>query len=147
MPAVAKLGERGMAALGEKLAMSGEPVLTAIERLAIKETWKQQYFIKNGLDKYMRASLKNQIATSAARDQIRRQLGARGANVIFKIADGSIKASVFGAKTAAVVGSYNAGIEGYQRLFDNYYAIPKMKAAVAGLPDAKDINPNDVIFN
>ena len=147
IPAVARLGERGMAALGEKLAMSGEPVLSAIERLAIKEIWKQQYFIKNGLDKYIRASLANQITNSAARDQIRRQLGARGANVIFKIADGSVKASIVGAKLATVIGSYSAGIEGYQRLFDKYYAVPKMKAAAAGLPDAKDINPDDVIFN
>ena len=95
----------------------------------------------------MRSSLANQITNSAARDQIRRQLGKRGANVIFKIADGSIKASTVGAKLATLIGSYNVGIEGYHRLFDKYYAVPKMKAAAAGLPDAKDINPNDVIFN
>jgi hypothetical protein len=135
MPAVARLGERGMAALGEKLAMSGEPVLSAIERLAIKETWKQQYFIKNGIDKYMRASLANQITNSAARDQIRRQLGARGANVIFGIADGSIKASVFGAKVAAGIESLNVGIEGYQHLFDKYYMLPTLKAKRDAMPD------------
>jgi hypothetical protein len=125
MPAVAQLGERGMAELGYKMATSGDPILTSIERNAIKETWKQQYILKNGLDKYMKVSLANQVQNGIVRDQIRNQIGERGANLMFKVADGTIKASAIGSKMAVGLSAFNAGIEKYQDLFDKYYAIPK----------------------
>ena len=143
MPAVAQLGERAMAKLGYKLATSSEPLLNALEREAISETWKQRYFLKNGLDKYMKASLANQVTNSIFRDRIKQQLGARGANIIFQIADGTLKASVFGSKIAFGNEAIDYTLDTYRNLFNKYYAIPKMDKNMKNL---KDPDPNWMPF-
>lgn len=143
MPGVAKLGEKGMAELGRKMAMSGDPVLTALERVAIKDVWKYNYALKNGIDKYVKASLANQVTNSIVRDRIRQQLGQRGANVIFQIADGGLKASVLGAKIGIGNEALDYTIDTYRKLFNKYYAIPKMQA---NLKNLKEPDPNYMPF-
>lgn len=145
MPAVAKLGEKGMAELGYKLATSGDPILTSLERNAISETWKYNYALKNGIDKYVKASLANQVTNSIARDQIRDQIGKTGANIMFKIADGGMKASAIGARLGVTYQGFNYGINKYHELFDKLYAFPKMQANVN---KAKQYTASDdVIFD
>lgn len=122
IPAIQKLGEKGMAALGYKLATSSNPVLTNLERVAISQAWKQRYFIKHGLDNYMKVALYNQLRNGAIRNRLQAKYGTKAMNVLFKIADGSLKLTGAAAKIAIPFQAFSAGIEQYNKLFDKYYA-------------------------
>lgn len=149
MPGVARLGEKGMATLGRKLALSGDPVLSAVERVAIKDVWKYNYALKNGIDNYVKASLANQVTNSIVRDRIRQQLGQRGANIMFKIADGGIKTSVLVTKLAIPPVAFDASVEQYHTLFDKLYANPKAKKNIEKAKQYRKQNPPnpDDMFN
>lgn len=125
LKAVQALGEAGMAALGYKLATSSNPILTNLERVAIRDIWKQRYFVKHGLDNYMKASLYNQLRNGVIRDRIRAKYGTKAMNVLFKIADGSLKLTGNAAKLAVAWEAYGSGIETYNKLFDKYYTYAK----------------------
>lgn len=113
---IVKLGAKGMAALGSKLAMSSKPVLNRLEMAVIKDMSKYQGVIKSEMNAYFKARAANEAANIA------RKQGAKGAKkIIQKIGDGSIKASVVGLKTAGQLAGGLAAYDLYNKGWDKVY--------------------------
>jgi len=113
---IAKLGAKGMAALGSKLAKSSKPILNRLEMAAIKDMSKYQKLIKTEMDAYFKARAANEAANIA------RKAGAKGAKkIIQKLGDGSLKASVVGLKTAGGFGVGMAQFDLYNKVWDKVY--------------------------
>ena len=116
IPAVAQLGSAGMAKLARKLATSSKPVLNRLEMYVIKDMSKYQGLIKTEMDTYLKARAANEAALIA------RKTSAKGAKKILqKIADGSLKASVVGTKTAGQIGAGFVTFDLYNKAWDNVY--------------------------
>ena len=113
---IAKLGAKGMAALGTKLATSSKPVLNRLEMAVIKDMSKYQNVIKSEMNTYFKARAANEAAKIASR------AGSKGAKkIIQKIADGSVKASVVGVKTAGQMAGGIAAFDLFNKGWDKVY--------------------------
>jgi hypothetical protein len=116
IPAIAKVGAPAMAKLGAKLATSSKPILNRLEMAIIKDMSKYQGLIKSEMDAYFKARVANEAALIA------RKAGAKGAKKILqKIADGSLKASVVGGRTAGQVGAGLVTFDLYNKGWDKVY--------------------------
>lgn len=116
IPAIGKLGAKGMANLGKRLATSKSPKLNKLELQVIKDMSKYKDLIKTDLTEYFKARAKNeaaQIAKNATKSK-----AAQVANkALNKFAGGGITLGKLGAQTAADVGLTNTAVSGWEKIY------------------------------
>lgn len=118
IPGVQKLSAKGMAALGKKLATSKNPVLTSLERAIFNDINK---YAKNGvLQRDMNAWIRARAA-AATKSATRKQLAPKPLKILYALGNGTIKASVIGAKFIAIAGSYKYAEDRAMELWDKLY--------------------------
>ncbi len=118
IPAIGKLGAKGMAKLGRKLATSKSPMLNKFELHLIKNLASSKYkdVIKADLTEYLKARAKNeaaQIAKNATKSKSA-QLAGKALN---KLAGGGIVLSKLGAETAADVALDNTALTAWDKIY------------------------------
>lgn len=118
IPGVQKLGAKGMAALGKKLASSKNPVLTSLERAIFNDINK---YAKNGvLQRDMNEWIRSRAAV-ATKSATRKQLESKPMRILRLIGNGVIKSSVVGSKYLAIAGSYKYAEDRARELWDKIY--------------------------
>jgi hypothetical protein len=119
IPAIGKLGARGMASLGRKLATSKSPMLNKFELHLIKNLASPKYkdLIKADLTEYFKARAKNEAALIAknATKSKGAQIASKALN---KLAGGGITLGKFGAEAAADVGLTNTAVSGWDKIYN-----------------------------
>jgi hypothetical protein len=103
LPFVQKLGARGMAALGEKLATSKWKFLNNLEIGAIQDLAKHKDLIARDLNSYFKARAKNELVKTL---NSATSTGVKG--FLRKVGDGTLPAYTLGktAKAAAPIGAF-----------------------------------------
>jgi hypothetical protein len=118
IPAIGKLGARGMASLGRKLATSKSPMLNKFELHLIKNLASPKYkdLIKADLTEYFKARAKNEAALIAknATKSKGAQIASKALN---KLAGGGITLGKFGAETAADVALDNTALGAWDKIY------------------------------
>ena len=116
IPFIQKLGARGMAALAEKLATSKYSLLNKTEIYAIHELVKYKDLIKQDLNAYFKARVRNELShalTTASSTGAKRLLS--------KLGTGTLKMSVLGTKFAAQGGTFLAAQHATDKTWDKIY--------------------------
>jgi len=95
IPAIAKLEARGMAALGRRLALSKNPVLNRLELSIIRDMSKYQNLVKQDLNEYFKRRFQNEMI-----DAMKRIKYPALRKILYRLGNGTIKASVLGGRLA-----------------------------------------------
>lgn len=95
IPGIARLEARGMAALGRRLATSKNPVLNRLELSIIKDMSKYQNLIKQDLNEYFKRRFQNEMI-----DAMKRTKYPALRKILYRLGNGTIKASVLGGRLA-----------------------------------------------
>jgi len=117
IPAIGKLGAKGMANLGKRLATSKSPKLNKLELLVIKDMSKYKDLIKADLTEYFKARAKNEAALIAknATKSKGAQIASKALN---KLAIGGITLGKIGAETAANVALDNTALTAWDKIYN-----------------------------
>jgi hypothetical protein len=116
IPGVSKLGAKGMAKLGGKLATSKKPILNKIEMQVIKDMSKYKDLIKTDLTEYFKARAKNEAAL-IAKNSTKSKAAQIASNSLNKFAAGGIGLGKFGAEAAADIGLTDTAISGWEKIY------------------------------
>lgn len=95
IPAIARLEARGMAALGRRLALSKNPVLNRLELSIIRDMSKYQNLVKQDLNEYFKRRFQNEMI-----DAMKRIKYPALRKILYRLGNGTIKASVLGGRLA-----------------------------------------------
>jgi hypothetical protein len=116
IPSIGKLGAKGMAKLGRKLATSKSPLLNNLEMLVVKDIYKYKDIIKTDLTEYLKARAKNEAALIAK--NATKSKGAKlASNSLNKFAAGGIVLGKLGTQTAADIGLTNTAVHAWDKIY------------------------------
>jgi hypothetical protein len=113
--AVQQLGAKGMAKLGQKLATSKSPILNRIEQAVIKDMNKYAPMIKQDMNEYFQARFKNELV-----DIIKKTQGPKARRLLYRLGNGTIKASAFGAKLGTSFIPYELSTAGWEKVYTKF---------------------------
>jgi hypothetical protein len=116
LPAVKKLTAKGMAALGQKLATSKNPVLNNLETAVIRDMNKYKDVLKRDMDAYFKAR-----AANVARQTTKQQLRKPTMRVLNSIGKGTVKASVIGSKFYATYKTWDIATQQAEKAWNDLY--------------------------
>ena len=132
IPGMKKLGSYGMALLGKKLATSKNPVLNKIEMAVVKDMTKHSKFVKTEMNSYFKARVANELTRT-----LQRNTASGSKKILMRIADGTLKASVAGAKIGSVLATYNAADKTWNSVYKKlgFDKLDKLDYEFKGLDD------------
>jgi len=116
IPAIGRLEAKGMAALGKKLATSNIGALNRLELSIIKDMSKYQNLIKQDLNEYFQRRFQNEMI-----DAIKKTKSPILRKILYRLGNGSMKASVLGGKLLKFGVRTLAPYEISMRVWDNVY--------------------------
>jgi hypothetical protein len=116
IPSIGKLGAKGMAKLGGKLATSKKPILNRIEMQVIKDMSKYKDLIKADLTEYFKARAKNEAAL-IAKNATKSKAAQLASKALNKLAGGGITLGKIGAETTANTALDNTALSAWDKIY------------------------------